>query len=173
MSDFVDVTVGRLGRAHGIRGDIAVDVRTDEPARRFRPGARLRLVKAGREVIVESVRWNRGKLLISLKGYPDRTAVEALTGELLEARVPKAEQPSEPEEYFDRQLVGLAVLRADGRPAGTVTEVLHLPAQDVLSIDVDGQERLVPFVAALVPEVDLAAGHLRLAKVAGLLEENE
>lgn len=173
MGETVDVTVGRVGRAHGIRGDIAIELRTDEPARRFRPGSRLQLVKAKREVEIAAVKWHRGKLLVSFVGYPDRTAVEALTGDLLEARVPAAELPSEPEEYFDRQLVGLAVLNAAGERVGVIDEVLHLPAQDVLSVAVDGQQRLVPFVKELVPKVELAAGQVQLADIEGLLEEAE
>lgn len=173
MSEYVDVVVGRLGRARGVRGDIAVEVRTDEPTRRFRAGARLRLQGSGDVVELAAVTWNRGKLFVSLVGYPDRTAVERLTGRLLEARVLADELPSEPEEYFDRQLVGLRVLRVDGSDAGFVAEVLHLPAQDVLGVDVAGGRRLVPFVKDIVVEVDLDAGHLRLADIAGLLEDAE
>ena len=173
MSDTIEVTVGRFGRAVGIRGEIAVDLRTDEPGRRFFPGAKLLLGATGRKVEIAGVRWNRGRLAVTLVGYPDRTAVEALTGQLLHARVPASERPSEPEEYFDRQLVGLAVLSHDGTRVGTVTEVAHLPAQDVLVCDVSGEERMVPFVQALVPVVDVDAGNVRLADVAGLLEDDE
>lgn len=171
MSELVEVTVGRIGRAHGIRGDIAVDVRTDEPARRFREGATL--LADGRPVELARVRWNRGRLLVGFVGYPDRTAVEALTGQLLSVHVPVEELPSEPDEYFDRQLVGLMVLDHAGREVGRIEEVLHLPAQDVLQIATPAGDRLVPFVGALVPEVDLAAGHVRVADVAGLLEDVE
>lgn len=173
MSEEVEVTVGRLGRAIGIKGEIAVDLRTDEPERRFVPGARLRLGSGTDQVEIAQIRWNRGRLAVTLVGYPDRTAVEKLTGQLLHAQVPAGERPSEPDEYFDRQLVGLRVLDHEGTPVGTVTEVLHLPAQELLQVDVDGQERLVPFVTALVPVVDLSAGHVQLADVAGLLEDVE
>lgn len=80
MSDTIEVTVGRFGRAVGIRGEIAVDLRTDEPGRRFFPGAKLLLGATGRKVEIAGVRWNRGRLAVTLVGYPDRTAVEALTG---------------------------------------------------------------------------------------------
>ena len=173
MGDMVDVTVGIIGRPHGVRGDVFIDVRTDEPGRRFGVGTRLRLGDSGRTLEIASVRWNRGRLMLSFVGYPDRTSIEPLVGEELGAQVPAAELPSEAEEYFDRQLVGLTVLDHAGGPVGTVTGVLHLPAQDVLEIRVDEGERLVPFVAALVPTVDLQAGHLRLAAVDGLLEDIE
>lgn len=173
MSDLIEVTIGRVGRAHGIRGDVFIDVRTDEPGRRFQEGATLALGGGRKPIQLGSVKWNRGKLIVSFVGYPDRTAVEQLTGELLRARVPDDERPSEPEEYFDRQLVGLAVLNHAGERVGTVTEVLHLPAQDVLQVDADGEERLVPFVSALVPVVDVEKGHVQLADVPGLLEDIE
>ena len=173
MSEQVEVTVGRFGRAVGIRGEIAVELRTDEPARRFAKGATMLLGEGRKPVELADVRWNRGKLVIALVGYPDRTAVEALNGELLRTRVPADERPSEPDEYFDRQLVGLAVLNAAGERVGSVAEVLHLPAQDVLQIDTPDGERLVPFVSALVPVVDLATGYVQLADVEGLLEELE
>lgn len=169
----IEVIVGRVGRAHGIRGDVFVDVRTDEPARRFQPGATLKLGEQRRPVTLGNVRWNRGKLIVSFTDVPDRTAIERLTGELLYDLVPEAEVPSEPEEYFDRQLVGLKVLDHTGAERGTVAEVLHLPAQDVLRLDVDGEERLVPFVQALVPTVDLPGGFVQLADIAGLLEDVE
>lgn len=169
----VEVTVGRIGRAHGIKGEVAIDPRTDEPQRRFKPGAQLRLGAEGRNLEVRTVRWQKGKPIVSFVGYLDRTAAEGLTGSLLHALVRRDEIPTEPDEYFDRQLVGLAVLDHEGKPVATVTEVLHLPAQDVLQLDVAGSERLVPFVSALVPVVDLAAGHVRLADVMGLLEDEE
>lgn len=173
MNSTVEVTVGRIGRAHGIRGDVFIDVRTDEPGRRFREGATLLLGEGRRPITLATVKWNRGKLIVSFEGHADRTAVEKLTGELLRVHVPENERPSEAEEYFDRQLVGLAVLDASGEKVGSVTEVLHLPAQDVLQIDTAAGERMVPFVKALVPTVDLEAGYLQLAAVEGLLEDIE
>lgn len=172
MSDFVEVIVGRVGRAHGIKGAVSIDVRTDEPGRRFVRGAVLRRGDGG-ELVLGSVDWQRGKLLVTFVGQPDRTAVEALRGVELLVDVPADEEPSEPEEYFDRQLVGLRVLDGGGAEVGTVADVLHLPAQDVLQLDTPTGERLVPFVKALVPEVDLAAGTVTLAPVEGLLEDLE
>lgn len=167
-----EVVVGRIGRAHGIRGDVFIDVTTGEPARRFAKGVELRLTDSS-ILEVTSVRWHRGRLLLSFDGYPDRTAVERLTGEQLFVDVPEDERPSDPEEYFDRQLVGLEVRRSDSTSAGGVVAVEHMPAQDLLVVDVGGEERRVPFVSALVPVVDLGAGFVQLADVAGLLEDVE
>ena len=156
----VEVIVGKVGRAHGIRGDVFVDVVTDEPKRRFAVGARLRS-DDGTTLEVASVKHHGGRLLLSFTGLTSRTAVERLTGTRLLA-----------EEYFDRQLVGLEVRRADGSPVGIVAAVQHMPAQDLLVVDVGADEvRLVPFVAALVPTVDLAKQYLQLADVQGLVED--
>ncbi len=106
-------------------------------------------------------------------GFPDRTAVETLNGELLSARVPAAELPSDDDEYFDRQLKGLTVLDHHGEVAGTVNEVLHLPSQDLLEVTTTSGPRLIPFVRALVPVVDMEAGTMQLADVEGLLEDIE
>ncbi|MDO5094446.1 MAG: ribosome maturation factor RimM [Propionibacteriaceae bacterium] len=172
MTAFVEVLVGVVGRAHGIRGDVFIEVRTDEPGRRFQPGSGFRL-SSGAGIVLDRMRWHRGRLVVAFRDYPDRTAVETLRGEALLVDVPADEAPSQPEEYFDRQLVGLRVLNAAGEPVGAVAEVLHLPAQDCLAVETDGGRRLVPFVRALVPRVDVAAGEIQLAEVGGLLEDPE
>ncbi|MDO5534771.1 MAG: ribosome maturation factor RimM [Propionibacteriaceae bacterium] len=171
MAGFVDVLVGTIGRAHGLRGEVSVHVRTDEPERRFAVGASL--TASGRPRTVASARWHSGTLLLGLSGVTDRTAAEALRGVELWASVPADEAPAEDGEYWDRQLFGLTVLDADGEPAGTIAEVLHLPAHDVLVVSTARGERLVPFVNEIVPVVDLAAGHVRLAAVGGLLDDEE
>ncbi|KQY59585.1 hypothetical protein ASD11_08505 [Aeromicrobium sp. Root495] len=168
MSNDTTVVVGRISKAHGIRGELTVQVRTDEPERRFAPGSSL--VAGSRTLTVESVRKHQGRLLLRFTEVPDRDAAEALHGTVLEARVDAHETPEGPEEYYDRQLVGLAVLAADGQQVGSVTAVIHLPEQDTLAVDSGGREILVPFVSALVPTVDLAAGTVTLADVPGLID---
>lgn len=168
MGELVETTVGVVGRAHGLRGEVAIEVRTDEVSRRFIAGADLR-TGDGRTLTLASVRQGSGRLIVRFEQVPDRNGAEALRGTELVALVPADERPSGEEEYFDRQLVGLRVLDASGTQAGVVTQIVHGPAQDLLIIDVGGDERLVPFVQALVPVVDLAAGHLQLAEVGGLL----
>jgi len=162
------VVVGRIGRAHGIRGELSVDIRTDEPERRFAPGSSL--VCGDRVLTVRSSRHHSGRQLVAFEEVPDRTAAEQLTGTLLEAEIDPTELPDDPEEFYDHQLVDLDVRAADDTVVGTVTAVLHLPEQDSLVIDVDGREVTVPFVGALVPDVDLAAGYVRLSDVPGLLD---
>lgn len=172
--DRVEVTVGVIGRAHGVRGEVAVEPRTDEIERRFASGAVLGTGDGGR-LTVAKARQASGRLIVAFAEVPDRTAAEALRGTELLVEVPADESPSGAEEYFDRQLVGLEVRDAAGNPAGLVVAVLHGPAQDILLIDTligqGGDERMVPFVEALVPIVDLEAGYLQLADVGGLLED--
>jgi 16S rRNA processing protein RimM len=164
-----EILVGIIGRAHGLKGDVAIEVRTDEPERRFVGGALLRVEDSERTFRVESVRWHGGRLVVRFAELADRTAAEQARGARLVTDVDPDERPSDPEEYYDRQLVGLSVLDAAGSTIGTVGAVLHLPEQDLLEIIVAGETRLVPFVGELVPEVDLAAGTVRLADVPGLL----
>lgn len=161
------VVIGRITRAHGIRGELAVEVRTDEPERRFAAGSSV--VCGGRPLTVAGARQHSGRLLVTFEGIGDRTAAEALHGVLIEADVDENATPDDPEEFYDRQLVGLEV-RSGGVRIGTVTAVLHLPAQDTLAIDAGGSEVLVPFVAELVPEVDLRGGYLTVSDVPGLLD---
>ena len=162
------VVIGRIGRAHGIRGELNVEIRTDEPERRFAPGSAV--ICGGRSLTVESSRQHSGRLLVAFQGVTDRTAAEQLHGSILEAEVDEAERPDDPEEFYDHQLVGLQARGPDGAVVGTVTSVVHLPHQDTLVVDADGREVLVPFVSALVPTVDLAEGFVRLADVPGLLD---
>ncbi|SEQ15521.1 ribosome maturation factor RimM [Microlunatus flavus] len=169
--DLVEVTVGALGRAHGIRGDVAIDLRTDEPERRFADGARLRVEGSTRVLTVESSRWHSGRLLVHFVELADRTAAEGARGLVLVTDVPSDEVPTEEGEYYDRQLLGLAVETTDGRAVGTVRDVLHPGPQDLLEITTDAGIRLVPFVEALVPEVDLAGGRIVVADVPGLLTD--
>lgn len=165
----VDVLVGVVGRAHGIKGEVAVNIRTDEPERRFAPGAVF--VTTRGPLTVTSTRWHHERLLVRFAGVPDRTAAEQLRGLGLRVDVSAHDRPDDPEEFYDHQLVGLQAESPDGARLGEVTEVLHLPMQDVLVLRRERDERMVPFVAELVPEVDLAAGRVVVAELPGLFDE--
>lgn len=162
--------VGVIGRPHGVRGEVFVELRTDEPQRRFAPGQRLRAEGLGTAYVVASARDHGARLLVHFEGLEDRTAAEAMRGLVLVADVDPTERPDTEDEFYDRQLIGLRVL-ARGAELGRVVAVLHMPEQDLLEVQTATGARLVPFVAALVPEVDLAAGTLTVADVAGLLED--
>lgn len=168
------VVVARISRAHGIRGEVAVEVRTDEPEQRLRPGARLATDPPERgPLTVVSHRRHSGRLLLRLAGVTDRNAAEELRNTLLLAEVDPDERPEDPEEFYDHQLVGLRVVTTDGSPVGEVSEISHLPGQDLLVVArPDGGEALVPFVSEIVPEVDLTAGRVVVAPPPGLLDED-
>ena len=168
----VEVVVGRVGRAHGLRGDVVIEVRTDEPDERFDVGATVCIEGTRRELTVTRSRWARGSLIVAFKEVADRNGAEELRGSVLVVDVEADEEPADPEEFWDRQLRGLAVVDESGQARGTVKDILHLPAQDVLAIDVDGDEHLVPFVRQLVPTVDVAAGQIVVASIPGLLDDD-
>ncbi|HET7328005.1 MAG TPA: ribosome maturation factor RimM [Nocardioidaceae bacterium] len=166
----MDVVIGRIGRAHGIRGEISVDLRTDDPASRFTVGAVVGTdpVSAG-PLTIEATRPHSGRLLVRFAEVPDRTAAEGLRGVLLTATSEDSDD-DDPDAFYAHQLVGLRVLTATGDEVGEVAEVQPAPAHDLLRVRRDdGGEALVPFVTALVPEVDLEAGRLVVADRPGLL----
>jgi 16S rRNA processing protein RimM len=173
MAETVEIVVGVIGRAHGIRGDVSIDVRTDEPELRFRVGAVLRAEDGSRNFTVAAARDHSGRLLVKFAELADRTAAEEARGIRLVVDVPADETPDEDGVYYDRQLIGLRVLDAAGTEVGTVTAVVHLPAQDLLEIDTANGARMIPFVEALVPDVDVSSGCVRLADVAGLLSDED
>lgn len=165
------VLVGTLGKPHGLRGELTVFLRTDEPERRFAPGASVEVGPGGRPMTVVSGRSHSGTWLLVLDGVTDRTAAETLRGAEVWARVPAGDVPDAEGEFYDRQLVGLGVRDSSGATIGRVASMLHHPGQDLLVVDAAGTERLVPFVAALVPVVDVDAGFVQLAEIGGLLED--
>jgi 16S rRNA processing protein RimM len=168
----VDLVIGRVGRAHGVRGEVAVDVRTDDPERRFAAGARLQTDPAAAgPLTVVSTRPHQGRLLVRFDEVRDRNAADGLRGVLLTAEVAEEDRPPDPEEFYDHQLVGLQVQDEGGDVVGEVAEVLHHPAHEVLVVRRDeGPDALVPFVAALVPDVDVEGGRVTVADRPGLLD---
>ncbi|WP_068277142.1 ribosome maturation factor RimM [Aldersonia kunmingensis] len=159
----MELVIGRVAKSHGIRGEIAVEVRTDEPELRFAAGTVLRGRRpksdATTEYTVSAAREHSGRLLVSLRGVDDRNAADALRGVLFiidSADVPRGDNP---DEFYDHELEGLPVRLTDGTAVGTVSEVLHSAAGELLSVRAeDGREILVPFVTEIVPEVSLTDG---------------
>jgi 16S rRNA processing protein RimM len=172
------VIVGRAGRPHGIRGELVIGVRTDEPDLRFAVGAVLD-VHAEPEptgdqsaLTVARARWHSGQLLVTFEGITDRTAAGELTGSWLSVDSGQLPHTGDPDEFRDHELIGLSVRTPDGGLVGVVTNVLH-HGQDLLVIkraDGGAQECLVPFVKAIVPEVDVAARLLVIDPPPGLLD---
>jgi len=172
----IEVLVGRIGKPHGIRGHVTVDVRTDEPERRFAPGSVLRAEPptgssyAVRSLTVEGARYHQQVLLVTFEEIADRNDAEAARGTMLYAEIPADETPEDPDEYYDHQLIGLVACDEEGRELGTVSSLVHGGAQDLLTIRTpDRRDALVPFVKALVPVVDLDAGRVVIADRPGLV----
>ncbi|MFB9234302.1 ribosome maturation factor RimM [Plantactinospora siamensis] len=188
------LTVGRIGRPHGIRGEVTVEVRTDEPEARFAPGSVLRtdsgaaaaraavagaaldpdardLVRVPAELTVEAIRWHQGRLLVTFAGVPDRNVAEALRDVLLQVESAEVAPPDDPDEFHDHQLIGLAVVDPSGEPLGEVAGIDHAPASDLIVLRrPEGRTALVPFVKAIVPEVDLAGRRVVVDAPPGLFD---
>lgn len=176
MTEAVPLTVGRIVKPHGVRGELVVEPRTDSPELRFVPGAVLRTFTRGHSgsITVSAARPHAGRLLVSADGVDTREAAEALRGVLLQITSDQAQEATgDPDEYHDHQLEGLRVVRSDEQEVGVVRDVVHTPGGELLSIDTEQQRGvLVPFVTAIVPEVDLPNGRLVIDPPEGLLDES-
>jgi 16S rRNA processing protein RimM len=169
------LVVGRILRPHGLRGELSVEVRTDEPGLRYAAGAVLDTdpPSAGPLTVVSS-RWHSGRLLVSFAEVADRAEAESLRGVWLTVDAAAVTLPDGPDEFHDQQLTGLTVVTVSGELVGTVSEVLHY-GQTLLSVTPAAgtprrAEVLVPFVAAIAVEVDVAAGKLIIDPPPGLLD---
>jgi 16S rRNA processing protein RimM len=173
------LVIGKILKPHGIRGELVVDVRTDEPETRFSAGATFDVGPAedrlgsplGPQLTIESVRWHQDRLLIVFQQVLDRTMAEELRGLLLWADSASIPPPADPDEFHDHQLVGLSVVTVAGEPIGSVTRIDHGPGSDMLVVrKEDGKTSLVPFVRAIVPTVDVPGGKVVIDPPDGLLE---
>ena len=160
------MAVGRIGKPHGVRGWVTVMPTTDEPERRFAPGAVVVVGDAPRSVVESRI---SPKVALLLSGCTDRADAEALRGVWLYTEVGDAEV-DDPDAFYDHQLEGLRVL-VDGAEVGIVEEVLHLPGQDLLAVAFEGRQVLVPFVVQIVPVVDLAGGFVEVVAPEGLFDD--
>ncbi|MFT4028657.1 MAG: ribosome maturation factor RimM [Protaetiibacter sp.] len=167
--------VGRLLKAHGLKGALKLELYTDNPAKRFVPGATfsLQVPQAspwhGKTLELAELRWYNGHPVAFFAGVDDRTAAESLVKAILWIDADVASE-QEPDAWYDHQLVGLRALRG-GVELGAVVRVEHLPAQDLLVVETADREVLVPFVAAIVPAVDIEAGTVTLTPPTGLFED--
>jgi 16S rRNA processing protein RimM len=168
--------VARLVKAHGLKGALKLELYTDDPERRFRPGATFALQVPtsspwhGKMLELVELRFYNGHPVAFFADVPDRTAAETLVKAILWVDQDPAELPEEQDAWYDHQLVGLRAIR-DGAEVGRVARVDHLPAQDLLVIAAGDREVLVPFVGAIVPAVDIAAGTVTLTPPPGLFED--
>jgi 16S rRNA processing protein RimM len=184
------LAVGKIVRPHGIHGEVVVEVRTDEPALRFAPGSVLVTDPGGAlfggsgpasvpegvwrpppNLTVAAMRPHQGRLLVQFEGVADRNVAEALRRVVLCVESEELPPTTDPDEFHDHQLMGLAVVDGGGAPIGEVVRIDHAPAADLLVVRrPDGREALVPFVKAIVPDVDLAARRVVVTPPEGLFE---
>jgi 16S rRNA processing protein RimM len=184
------LNVGQIGKPHGIRGEVSVAVRTDEPEERFIDGAvfttevpRDRRVSAAPSaapgivyqvpptLTAETVRWHQGRAIVQFEGVADRNVAEALRGVLLQVSSDTLSPPDDPEEFHDHQLVGLRVVTVGGDEVGTVDRIDHAPASDLIVLaKPGGGTALIPFVSAIVPTVDVPGGKIVVDLPEGLLD---
>ncbi|MCX2923893.1 ribosome maturation factor RimM [Streptomyces sp. NEAU-W12] len=169
----MQLVVARIGRAHGIKGEVTVEVRTDEPELRLGPGAVLATDPASAgPLTIETGRVHSGRLLLRFEGVRDRTGAEALRNTLLIAEVDPEERPEDEDEYYDHQLIDLDVVTLDGQPVGRITEISHLPTQDLFVVErPDGSEVLVPFVEQIVTEIDIEEQRAVIDPPPGLIDD--
>jgi 16S rRNA processing protein RimM len=173
------LVVGQIVRPHGIRGEVMVDVRTDEPAQRFAAGSVLvadppagapTAWAAGR-LTVEAARPHQGRLIVAFDGIVDRTVAEDLRGVLLMVDSADVPPSDDPDEFHDHDLVGLVAVSPGGERFGEIERIEHAPASDLLVLRrPEGGTALVPFVKAIVPEVDLAGGRVVVTPPEGLFD---
>ncbi|MGN6218541.1 MAG: ribosome maturation factor RimM [Microbacterium sp.] len=168
--------VGRLVKAHGLKGAIKLELYTDDPDGRFVPGATFTLQVPesspwhGKLLTVREFRWMNSHPVAFFDGVEDRSAAEELIRAILWIDEDAQSASAEEDAWFDHQLVGLDVVR-DGAVVGRVARVEHLPAQDLLIVRVGDDEVLVPFVKAIVPEVDVPGGRVVVTPPPGLFED--
>jgi len=178
ISSSTTLRVGRLVKAHGLKGAFKLELYTDSPKLRFVEGAVLKLQVPesspwfGKTVTVSELRWYNTMPVLFLKECEDRTMADTLVKAILLVDVANDEVTNEEDAWFDHQLVGLKVIR-DAVEIGVVTRVDHLPSQDLLAVETAAGEVLVPFVKAIVPVVDMKNRTLTVTPPLGLFEEVE
>ncbi|MDN3482298.1 ribosome maturation factor RimM [Arthrobacter sp. APC 3897] len=169
----MQLQVARIGKPHGIRGEVTVQVLTDAPEDRFVPGTELTVEPASKgPLTVLSARWNKDILLLGFEEVVDRNGAEELRGAMLSVDTDELDDEDDDEGWYEHELVGLKA-RIGGDVVGTVSGLRTLTVQDLLVIDDnEGREVFVPFVEAIVPEVNVEDGYVLLTPPEGLFELN-
>ena len=165
------LVVARIGRAHGVNGEATIEVRTDLPEERFIVGSVLVTEPSSfGPLTITSVRNHNGTLLLGFKEVKDRTAVEKLRDVLLLADVDISESGDE-DNFHIQELLGCRVVTDTGVEVGIMTDLVQLPGQDLLAVDHNGREILIPFVLEIVPEIDVENKVITITPPEGLLDE--
>lgn len=162
------VTVARIGRAHGLKGEVTVELRTDIPEERLKPGATLETEPdvAGPLTIV-ATRTQSDRWYLRIEDIDSREAAESLRGVEL---VVESDEDEEEGAWYVHELVALRAERPDGTLVGQVVDLMDMPAQDLLIVrEPSGHRAMIPFVEEFVPEVDVEGGRVIVTPPYGLL----
>jgi 16S rRNA processing protein RimM len=163
----LQLVVGRIGRAHGVLGEATIDVQTDDPDLRFKVGSKLTL-DSGQELTIKSSRWHNQILLLGFEGVNDRNQIEALRDQLISSQVDLSALA--PGEYHYQQLIGCQVYLQNNELVGQVSEVVKLPGQDLLSVDKNGSQVLIPMVKKIIISIDVLEKKIVVNPPEGLLD---
>ena len=163
----MQLVVGRIGRAHGVLGEATIDVQTDDPDLRFKVGSKLTL-DSGQELTIKSSRWHNQILLLGFEGVNDRNQIESLRDQLISSQVDLSALA--PGEYHYQQLIGCQVYLQNNDLVGQVSEVVKLPGQDLLSVDKNGSQVLIPMVKQIIISIDVLAKKIVVNPPEGLLD---
>jgi 16S rRNA processing protein RimM len=163
----LQLVVGRIGRAHGVLGEATIDVQTDDPDLRFKVGSKLTL-DSGQELTIKSSRWHNQILLLGFEGVNDRNQIEALRDQLISSQVDLSALA--PGEYHYQQLIGCQVYLQNNELIGQVSEVVKLPGQDLLSVDKNGSQVLIPMVKQIIISIDVLEKKIVVNPPEGLLD---
>jgi 16S rRNA processing protein RimM len=168
----MQLQVARIGKPHGIRGEVTVQVLTDAPGDRFVPGTEFVVEPASAgPLTVHSARWNKDILLLAFEEIETRNEAETLRGAKLFIETEELED-NDDEGWYEHELVGLEA-RVGSQVVGKVSGLNTMPVQDLLVVKTpDGKEILIPFVEQIVPEVNVAEGYVLVTPPAGLFEVN-
>ncbi|WP_285243995.1 ribosome maturation factor RimM [Pseudarthrobacter sp. fls2-241-R2A-127] len=169
----MQLQVARIGKPHGIRGEVTVQVLTDAPEDRFVPGTEFVVEPASAgPLTVSSARWNKDILLLGFEEVTDRNRAETLRGAKLFIGTEELDEDDDDEGWYEHELVGLQA-RVGSRVVGKITALATMPVQDLLTVTTpDGEEILIPFVEQIVPEVNIEEGFVLLTPPDGLFEVN-
>ena len=168
----MDLVVGRLGRPHGVHGEISVEVRTDEPEIRFAKGSKLSVKESNNQLTVLSSRWHQEKMLVKFEEITDRDLANEIKGKTLTIKIDPNSIETKKDQYYEFQLAGLKVIDKNDKTLGQIKEVITNLAQDLLVVEtVDKREVLVPFVKQIVTNVDLNKKQVIMDPPTGLFDE--
>ena len=163
----MQLVVGRIGRAHGVLGEATIEVRTDDADLRFAVGNKLTL-DSGKQLSIKSSRWHNQVLLLAFEGINDRNQIEELRDQLISSDVDL--DSLAPGEYHFQQLIGSEVFLKSGELVGVVDEIVKLPGQDLLSVNKDGKEVLIPMVKQIIVSIDIKTKKIVVDPPEGLLD---